>query len=480
MIMQLRSCLALSMALAAWGCSTSPKPVEPAQHPTPRVATPAPRPAATPTDTAPLDTDAAFRKLACDICRKLAKHDATDSKQRLAVYYFYAMPGRRRNAAGEYIASMLPCFLEEAGQDKVDIFTRRHLSTVLKEHGYQTAETSDESTQVALGKLQGAQHIVCGSLYVFPKHYELAVKLVDVETGQTSSLRGKLPKLGIPQGPLIQDVDKHCPAERDAQGSPAAKIIARGDHYYDQGQDEKAFREYEEAEDVDPELPRVLFRLGYLHQHLKGNRDTALAYYDRFIKVSPKEGSNCHKGLNNRGVIRMDKRDAGAMDDFSKAIAAKPKYAAAYANRAKCRVELLKKDLDKAVADLKKAIELEPKTASHHYNLGVLQYQLQQYDEAVQALGAAIVLNPKDKLAYCARAGVYVGPANKPKLAEKDLTAALEIDPKYVDALYNRGIVRCYKLNQKDAGVADLKKCLELDTAGKYSEAARQALDAIK
>ena len=474
------SCSGLTVALAVMGCGTPRQHVDSTQPRAraPAVSTPAPAPA-------PLDVDAAFKAFASDICKKLLAKSRSEGKRRLAIYYFFVPPDHARNQMGEYVASVLPCFIEDAAKDEISIFTRRHLCHLLKEQGKQMSALYDENEQVELGKLIGARYIVCGDVHVLDKRWDVVAVVLDVQTGEAlAHVRGKLPRLKkleeIARGPLIDRVDKEAPADKDAQGSPAAKIIERGDHFYDQRRDDKALDEYQNALKVDPDFPRVLFRLGYLYQELKKDPKTALSFYDRYIRLDPKKDSNYHKAFNNRGVIRMDKGDAGAMDDFDKAIAAKPKYAAAYANRAKCRTVLLKKDLDKAVADLKKAIELEPKTASHHYNLGVLQSQLQRYDEAVQALGAAIALNPKDKLAYCARAGIYAGPANKPTLAEKDLTQALKIDPKYVDALYNRGIVRCYKLNQKDAGVADLKKCLELDTAGKYSEAARQALDAIK
>lgn len=425
----------------------------------------------------PIDTAAALQALASDICQKLIEEVASEDRRRMAVYYFCVQPGGR-NAVGEYVASMLPSFLADVGKDRIAIFTRRFLSAALKEQGQQLSAMYDETKQVELGKLVGARYIVCGTLHEFRDRYEASTEVVDVETGETAvSARGTLPKMAdlvrVAKGAVIDEVKKDAPVEKDAQAGPAAKIIERGDHFYDQGEDDKALEAYQTAHSIAPGFPRVLFRLGYLHQEVKKDTDAARGYYDRYIDIVSKQDDkddNYHKAFNNRGVIRMGKGDKGAMEDFDKAVEVAPKFADAYSNRAKCRVELVKDDLDKAVADYEKAIELAPKNAVYPYNLALLQDQLERSDEAVEAFTKVIKLVPKHQLALYGRGRVYADGLKKTDKAEADFSAAIDIDPDFVDALYARGVIRVYDLKRPKEGCADLKKVLKLDPKGEQSK----------
>ena len=520
-----RTCLLVLTAMVlALGCASEPKPVvsvqpevapaettpEPASDPekppatapagTPEAQTPKaglpkedvvpkppkPEPETTPPPKEPekpVDTAAALQTLASDICQKLIESVTSKDKRRMAVYYFCVKPGGR-NAVGEYVASMLPSHLVEAGKGRITLATRRFVSSALKEQGQQLSTMYDETKRVELGKLVGARYIVCGTLYEFKDRFEAATEVVDVETAEIAvSVTAVLPKfddlVAMAKGRVIDDVKDDAPVEKDAKAGPAAKVIARGDHLYDQGADEEALKAYQTAHSIAPDLPQVLFRLGYLHQAAKRDTKTARGYYERYIEIVGQQDDrddNYHKAFNNRGVIRMAAGDEKAMEDFDKAIETAPKFADAYSNRAGCRVDLLKHDLDKAVADYTEAIELAPENAVYPYNLALLQDEMERYEGAIEAFTKVIALDPKHKLALYGRGRVYADGLQKPQKAEADLSAAIDIDPDFVDALFARGMIRVYDLNRPKEGYADLRKVLKLDPKGEYIKDIQETL----
>ncbi len=487
--------MTLLLALAIAGCQSTPRtPAPPAaapaieapavvntptSAPAPAVSAPAPQPAAA----EPVGTDAAFKKLAEDIYAQLQKLVPAGEKPRLAVYYFFTPPSRR-SAVGEYIASLLPSFLSEAADGKIVIFTRRYLDQVLAQQGQQLSAAFDESKQVELGKLVGARYIVCGDIFAIQKRYELAVVLVDIETGaEKATVRGKLPRMKDLEGeanvaPLQVAAD--APAEPVALGSPAAKMIEKGDHFYDQGRDAKALDVYLKVLRIDPEYPQVLFRLGYLYHRVQHAPAKALDFYSRYLKAAPKTEANHHKVFNNRGGILMAQgKLREAMADFNRAIEAKQDYADAYSNRAQCHVRLLGRNLSEetaqqAIADYGHAIKLKPQNADYRYNLGVLYTRLNKWDEAIAALTETVTLDGKHKRAYMARAGVYLNALKKYKLAEADLTKALAIDPEFNMARITRAIVRYQHLGDKVGAAADAKKYLEIAPNGRFAKQAEQ------
>src|SRR5262245_60701838 len=80
-----------------------------------------------------------------------------------------------------------------------------------------------------------------------------------------------------------------------------------------------------------------------------------------------------------RGKERAAKDNfAGAIEDFSAAIAFNPDFAAVYYNRGNAYVA--KGELDKAMADFDKAIELDPKLVEAYFNRGCLKYQRARHD----------------------------------------------------------------------------------------------------
>ena len=120
-----------------------------------------------------------------------------------------------------------------------------------------------------------------------------------------------------------------------------------------------------------------------------------------------------------------------------------------------------KNDLEGAIADFTKAIELKGQQLEFcFYFRGIALYRRGRLDEAIADLSKAITLkqHPRfygDRGNLLAQRGDFDG-------AIVDLDKAIEIEPKYANAYGDRGIVRL--MRGDDAGAElDFKKCFELD-----------------
>ncbi len=131
---------------------------------------------------------------------------------------------------------------------------------------------------------------------------------------------------------------------------------------------------------------------------------------------------------------------------------------------------------EESLADLVKAIELDPRSALAYYNIGFAHSDMKSYapkymEWAIDAFTKAIELDPEYSDAYYERAELYFnfgGNWDNESLA--DFTKAIELDPKYANA-YNylhRAIIR-HRNGSYEAAIADFTRAIELDP--KYANA---------
>jgi tetratricopeptide (TPR) repeat protein len=148
-----------------------------------------------------------------------------------------------------------------------------------------------------------------------------------------------------------------------------------------------------------------------------------------------------------------------AIADLTKAIDVDPKYARAWNNRGYVYNAL--HQFDKAISDLNKAIELDPKSALAWNNRGNAYFQLQQYDKAIADYTKAIDVDPKYARAWNNRGLTYDRLQQYDK-AIGDYTRAIELDPKNAWSWCERGTAYI-GLQQYDKALNDLNKAIELD-----------------
>jgi tetratricopeptide (TPR) repeat protein len=180
----------------------------------------------------------------------------------------------------------------------------------------------------------------------------------------------------------------------------------------------------------------------------------------------------------NRGLIKKQKGDLeGAIADFSRAIELDPKYSQAYSARGSAKLwkndpEMAKVnyqryakskegDLDGAIADFNRAVELDSKNVNAYLGRGIARRQKGDLEGAIADNDRAIELDPKNDSAYNNRANIR---AFKGDLdgALSDYNRAVEIDPKNACAHNNRGH---FKMNRRDldGAIADFNRAIELD-----------------
>jgi tetratricopeptide (TPR) repeat protein len=192
---------------------------------------------------------------------------------------------------------------------------------------------------------------------------------------------------------------------------------------------------------------------------------------------------------NTRGEAKLAKDDLdGALADFNKAIELNPNLAGAYDNRG--RVELAKSDRDKILAETwnkfgrikknegdldgalvgyNKAIELNPDFAIAYSNRGLVKKTKGDLDGALADFNKAIELKPDSATAYNNRGEL--------KRSKKDLDGALvdynkAIELKPDSAIYycNRSLAKIAK-REFESALADCNRAIELkpDFANAYN-----------
>ncbi|MEO6786953.1 MAG: tetratricopeptide repeat protein, partial [Chthoniobacteraceae bacterium] len=170
-------------------------------------------------------------------------------------------------------------------------------------------------------------------------------------------------------------------------------------------------------------------------------------------------GTNDVDELHRRGVAKLTKGDLdGAMAEFTRAIQMMPKNPAGYSNRG--HVRMMKGDLDAAVADYNRALEIDPKYTSAYCGRANAKFGKGDVKGALADFTRAIEIDPNDASGYDGRGGVkYLSGDLDGALA--DLNRALEIDPKNTSALANRSKVR-HRKGDLDGEIADYNALIKI------------------
>ncbi len=147
-----------------------------------------------------------------------------------------------------------------------------------------------------------------------------------------------------------------------------------------------------------------------------------------------------------------------AIADYDRAIELKPDLAEAYNNRGNAYWN--KGEVDRAIADYDRAIELKPDYAEAYYNRGIAYRNKGEVDRAIADYDRAIELKPDYAEAYNNRGIAYWNKGEVDR-AIADYDRAIELKPDDAEAYYNRGIA--YKMQgNTDQARADFEKSLEL------------------
>lgn len=175
---------------------------------------------------------------------------------------------------------------------------------------------------------------------------------------------------------------------------------------------------------------------------------------DQLIQAIPKIG------YYFRGLERFNKRDLeGAIDDYTKAIELDPAYADAYLNRGLARNS--KGQHDAAITDYNKAIELAPDYADAYVNRSLARSSKGDAKGALADCNRAIEIQPQHDRAYGTR-GMALYDIGDLKGAIADCDKAIEINPSFAPAYASRGAAKL-RLGKDAEAQRDFESAIKID-----------------
>jgi len=162
----------------------------------------------------------------------------------------------------------------------------------------------------------------------------------------------------------------------------------------------------------------------------------------------------------SRGVSYLKKGQIeDAISDFNKAINLDPGKAIAYVARGSAYHML--DQLDNAISDYNKAIEINPDLAVAYQNRGSVYYRLGRFDNAISDYSKVIEKNPDFAVAYLDRGSLYLS-QGKFDNAISDYSKALDLNPENPVTYNSRGTAYFAQEQYKKA-FNDFNRAVELD-----------------
>jgi lipoprotein NlpI len=174
----------------------------------------------------------------------------------------------------------------------------------------------------------------------------------------------------------------------------AAAYVNRGNAYLLKSDVDHAFADFSEAIRLDPKNAWAYTERGNLYKD-KGDFEHALADLNESIRLEP----NYAMVFLARGDLYKSKGDLNsAMTDFNESIRIEPNYAFAYFNRG--RLSYMMGNSPNALEDFGKAIKFDAEDATAYFNRGVAYFVIGgRLPDAVADFKKAAELNPRDAYA---------------------------------------------------------------------------------
>lgn len=176
-----------------------------------------------------------------------------------------------------------------------------------------------------------------------------------------------------------------------------------------------------------------------------------------------------------RGIARFSQGDLdGAISNYDKALEVNPRFAEAFFHRGKAR--RAKGDLNGAIADYETSIEIDPRLAennrdiaSAYYNRGFIRTNGLEIYGALADFDKAIRCNPRHVESFIKRgeAHLILGEFTR---AIADFDSGLELNPhQYAASLAyaGRGFARLLQGDEAEAE-KDFAECIKLNSEGKF------------
>lgn len=157
---------------------------------------------------------------------------------------------------------------------------------------------------------------------------------------------------------------------------------------------DEAINDYAKAIEINPQYVQAYLNRGFLYVN-KGEQEKAISDFNKIIKINNSIAAVYYL----RGVAYANKGNLQqAISDYTKSIELEPKYAEAYTNRALAYV--YKSSIDQSKVD--------PNSPKAFVNIGVTYNNKADIDLALADCAKAIEINPKAAESYLVRARVHM------------------------------------------------------------------------
>ena len=200
----------------------------------------------------------------------------------------------------------------------------------------------------------------------------------------------------------------------------------------------KAMLDYNKAIELDPNYTNTYYNRAILYNRL-GQVSKAIEDYNKAIELDP---NNTNAYFNRANLYKDLERTQDALEDYNKVIELNPTDANAYKLRAFLNEVLGNKT--EALVDYRKYIELNPQNAFVNYRLANILLKAEKYDEALNMVNKAILLDDKEytHVYHITKGEIYM--AMKEFLdAINEFTFAISLKDDAKDAYKYRG--ECYR-----------------------------------
>jgi tetratricopeptide (TPR) repeat protein len=244
----------------------------------------------------------------------------------------------------------------------------------------------------------------------------------------------------------------------------ANEWFEKGLHHTIGRDDDKAIEEYTQAIALNPDYAEAYIYRGAAYYN-RGTFSSDSGQYELAVKdfrkvVVMKAGSYSAYLAQGAIYVHQNEYEKG-IEEINKAIALNPHEGMAYVLRGFIYMQEKSKDPEKAIADASKVIDIGGLWSAMAYsNRGVtLLFEKKQYDRAIDDLSRAIDQTPRNAPAYTAR-GIALAFKNQFNQALEDISRSIELNPK-IPITYNiRGLIYAQMGNPR--AIADFQKACDM------------------
>jgi tetratricopeptide (TPR) repeat protein len=182
----------------------------------------------------------------------------------------------------------------------------------------------------------------------------------------------------------------------------------------------------------------------------------AAADYKRSLEFFPEDRIT----LINMALVNIEMEYFDAAEQFLEFLIRRyPEYTSAFVVRSQMFLE--QNDTIRAMADLNRAIEIDPFASQSFSMRGLLHFQQRDFDNALVDLNEAIRLDPHFEGNFINRGLVHYH-LNNLREAMADYDRVIEMDERNLIARFNRGLLRA-QVADNNRAIEDFNKVLELE-----------------